>query len=100
MHCVFPDEINWPDGEDAPPLDAQELITLLLRQNPLERMGAGTRTKSKERTVSNSVRTKQAQQATINSHVTVCATSAPLIIFKSLGKKLRSSSSRAVYPLA
>lgn len=37
----FPDEINWPDGEDTPPLDAQELITLLLRQNPLERMGAG-----------------------------------------------------------
>lgn len=40
--CVFPDEINWPEGEDAPPPDAQELITLLLRQNPLERMGAGT----------------------------------------------------------
>lgn len=40
--CVFPDEINWPEGEDAPPPDAQDLITLLLRQNPLERMGAGT----------------------------------------------------------
>lgn len=39
---LFSDEINWPDGEDAPPPDAQELITLLLRQNPLERMGAGT----------------------------------------------------------
>uniref|UniRef100_A0A8D3CLK1 non-specific serine/threonine protein kinase n=1 Tax=Scophthalmus maximus TaxID=52904 RepID=A0A8D3CLK1_SCOMX len=39
---VISDEINWPEGEDAPPLDAQELITLLLRQNPLERMGAGT----------------------------------------------------------
>ncbi|XP_076613601.1 microtubule-associated serine/threonine-protein kinase 1 isoform X3 [Chaetodon auriga] len=38
---VISDEINWPEGEDAPPLDAQELITLLLRQNPLERMGAG-----------------------------------------------------------
>ncbi|CAN9504366.1 unnamed protein product [Ophioblennius macclurei] len=38
---VISDEINWPDGEDAPPNDAQELITLLLRQNPLERMGAG-----------------------------------------------------------
>ncbi|KAM6903029.1 microtubule-associated serine/threonine-protein kinase 3 [Xenentodon cancila] len=38
---VISDEINWPDGEDAPPLDAQELITLLLRQNPLERMGTG-----------------------------------------------------------
>lgn len=42
----FPDEINWPDGEDTPPLDAQELITLLLRQNPLERMGAGKNTTS------------------------------------------------------
>jgi len=41
MHCLFLDEINWPEGEDAPPPDAQELITLLLRQNPLERMGAG-----------------------------------------------------------
>ncbi|XP_041667193.1 microtubule-associated serine/threonine-protein kinase 3 isoform X4 [Cheilinus undulatus] len=38
---VISDEINWPEGEDAPPLDAQELITLLLRQNPLERMGTG-----------------------------------------------------------
>ncbi|XP_053474505.1 microtubule-associated serine/threonine-protein kinase 4 isoform X2 [Ictalurus furcatus] len=37
---VISDEINWPDGEDAPPADAQELITLLLRQNPLERLGA------------------------------------------------------------
>ncbi|XP_012705173.2 microtubule-associated serine/threonine-protein kinase 3 isoform X7 [Fundulus heteroclitus] len=38
---VISDEINWPDGEDAPPPESQELITLLLRQNPLERMGAG-----------------------------------------------------------
>ncbi|KAK5614678.1 Microtubule-associated serine/threonine-protein kinase 4 [Crenichthys baileyi] len=38
---VISDEINWPGGEDAPPPDSQELITLLLRQNPLERMGAG-----------------------------------------------------------
>lgn len=45
---VVPDEINWPEGEDAPPPDAQELITLLLRQNPLERMGAGNNAKSKE----------------------------------------------------
>lgn len=44
MHFRFPfcpDEINWPEGEDAPPADAQELITLLLRQNPLERLGTG-----------------------------------------------------------
>ncbi|XP_061150244.1 microtubule-associated serine/threonine-protein kinase 4 isoform X3 [Syngnathus typhle] len=38
---VISDEINWPDGEEAPPGDAQELISVLLRQNPLERMGAG-----------------------------------------------------------
>ncbi|KAK7895885.1 hypothetical protein WMY93_021210 [Mugilogobius chulae] len=38
---VISDEINWPEGEDAPPSDAQELITLLLRQNPLERLGTG-----------------------------------------------------------
>lgn len=48
MRCVSPDEINWPEGEDAPPPDAQELITVLLRQNPLERMGAGTNAQSKE----------------------------------------------------
>uniref|UniRef100_A0A672KRD3 non-specific serine/threonine protein kinase n=1 Tax=Sinocyclocheilus grahami TaxID=75366 RepID=A0A672KRD3_SINGR len=38
---VISDEINWPEGEDAPPADAQELIALLLRQNPLERLGTG-----------------------------------------------------------
>ncbi|XP_030623108.1 microtubule-associated serine/threonine-protein kinase 4 [Chanos chanos] len=38
---VISDEINWPEGEEAPPTEAQELITLLLRQNPLERLGTG-----------------------------------------------------------
>ncbi|XP_063819490.1 microtubule-associated serine/threonine-protein kinase 4 isoform X3 [Pseudophryne corroboree] len=38
---VISDEINWPEKEDAPPPDAQDLITLLLRQNPLERLGTG-----------------------------------------------------------
>ncbi|KAL0965362.1 hypothetical protein UPYG_G00280280 [Umbra pygmaea] len=38
---VISDEINWPEGEDSPPSDSQELITLLLRQNPMERMGTG-----------------------------------------------------------
>ncbi|CAL9682288.1 unnamed protein product [Knipowitschia caucasica] len=38
---VISDEINWPDGEEAPPHDSQELITLLLRQSPLERLGTG-----------------------------------------------------------
>ncbi|XP_066567660.1 microtubule-associated serine/threonine-protein kinase 3 isoform X3 [Amia ocellicauda] len=38
---VISDEINWPEGEDAPPPDAQDLITLLLRQNPMERVGTG-----------------------------------------------------------
>ncbi|XP_036386011.1 microtubule-associated serine/threonine-protein kinase 2 isoform X3 [Megalops cyprinoides] len=38
---VISDEINWPEGEEAPPPDSQDLITLLLRQNPLERLGTG-----------------------------------------------------------
>nr|XP_044995005.1 microtubule-associated serine/threonine-protein kinase 4 isoform X4 [Jaculus jaculus] len=38
---VISDEINWPEKDEAPPPDAQELITLLLRQNPLERLGTG-----------------------------------------------------------
>lgn len=41
VYFSFLDEINWPEGEEAPPLDAQELVTLLLRQNPLERLGTG-----------------------------------------------------------
>lgn len=48
MYFMFSDEINWPEGEDAPPPDAQELITLLLRQNPLERMGTGENTKKEK----------------------------------------------------
>ncbi|NXC19953.1 MAST4 kinase, partial [Corythaeola cristata] len=36
---VISDEINWPEEDEAPPPDAQDLITLLLRQNPLERLG-------------------------------------------------------------
>lgn len=35
------DEINWPEKDEAPPSDSQDLITLLLRQNPLERLGTG-----------------------------------------------------------
>ena len=38
---LFSDEIIWPNGEDALPPDAQDLITRLLRQNPLERLGTG-----------------------------------------------------------
>ncbi|XP_053557321.1 microtubule-associated serine/threonine-protein kinase 4 isoform X2 [Bombina bombina] len=38
---VISEEINWPEKEDAPPDDAQDLITLLLRQNPMERLGTG-----------------------------------------------------------
>ncbi|NXR43763.1 MAST4 kinase, partial [Hippolais icterina] len=38
---VISDEINWPEKDEAPPSDAQDLITLLLRQNPLERLGTG-----------------------------------------------------------
>lgn len=35
------DEILWPEGEEALPADAQDLITRLLRQNPLDRLGTG-----------------------------------------------------------
>ncbi|XP_066454125.1 microtubule-associated serine/threonine-protein kinase 2 isoform X2 [Eleutherodactylus coqui] len=38
---VISDEIAWPDGEEALPADAQDLISQLLRQSPLERMGTG-----------------------------------------------------------
>ncbi|XP_058489067.1 microtubule-associated serine/threonine-protein kinase 3 isoform X3 [Solea solea] len=38
---VVNDDIIWPDGEDALPADAQDLITRLLRQSPLERVGTG-----------------------------------------------------------
>lgn len=43
MSSLFlsPDEIAWPEGDDALPPDAQDLISKLLRQNPLERMGTG-----------------------------------------------------------
>ncbi|KAM9323068.1 microtubule-associated serine/threonine-protein kinase 3 [Pholidichthys leucotaenia] len=44
---VVNDEIIWPDGEDALPADAQDLITRLLRQNPLERLGTGGTTEVK-----------------------------------------------------
>uniref|UniRef100_A0A3Q3W3I3 non-specific serine/threonine protein kinase n=1 Tax=Mola mola TaxID=94237 RepID=A0A3Q3W3I3_MOLML len=36
-------DIIWPDGEDALPANAQDLITRLLRQSPLERLGTGAR---------------------------------------------------------
>ncbi|XP_039591127.1 microtubule-associated serine/threonine-protein kinase 2 isoform X1 [Polypterus senegalus] len=39
---VISDEIIWPDEEDALPPDAQDLISKLLRQNPLERLGTGS----------------------------------------------------------
>uniref|UniRef100_A0A3Q3DQA6 non-specific serine/threonine protein kinase n=1 Tax=Hippocampus comes TaxID=109280 RepID=A0A3Q3DQA6_HIPCM len=38
---VVNDDIIWPEGDDALPADAQELITRLLRQSPLERLGTG-----------------------------------------------------------
>lgn len=37
------DEIMWPEGDEALPADAQDLIMRLLRQCPLERLGTGTR---------------------------------------------------------
>ncbi|XP_035987715.1 microtubule-associated serine/threonine-protein kinase 2 isoform X4 [Fundulus heteroclitus] len=38
---VISDEIVWPEGDEALPQDAQDLISQLLRQNPLERLGTG-----------------------------------------------------------
>ncbi|XP_029938729.1 microtubule-associated serine/threonine-protein kinase 3 isoform X3 [Salarias fasciatus] len=38
---VVSDEIIWPEGDDALPADAQDLITRLLRQSPLDRLGTG-----------------------------------------------------------
>ncbi|KAL8177949.1 UNVERIFIED_CONTAM: Microtubule-associated serine/threonine-protein kinase 3, partial [Gekko kuhli] len=38
---VISDEILWPEGDEQLPADAQDLITQLLRQCPLERLGTG-----------------------------------------------------------
>uniref|UniRef100_A0A8C5DB12 non-specific serine/threonine protein kinase n=1 Tax=Gouania willdenowi TaxID=441366 RepID=A0A8C5DB12_GOUWI len=38
---VVSDEIIWPEGDDALPTDAQDLITRLLRQSALDRLGTG-----------------------------------------------------------
>ncbi|XP_018609053.1 microtubule-associated serine/threonine-protein kinase 2-like isoform X3 [Scleropages formosus] len=39
---VISDKITWPEEEEALPTDAQDLISKLLRQNPLERLGTGS----------------------------------------------------------
>ncbi|XP_028906232.1 microtubule-associated serine/threonine-protein kinase 3 isoform X2 [Ornithorhynchus anatinus] len=38
---VVSDELIWPEGDDALPADTQDLITKLLRQSPLDRLGTG-----------------------------------------------------------
>ncbi|XP_056678093.1 microtubule-associated serine/threonine-protein kinase 3 isoform X2 [Monodelphis domestica] len=38
---VISDDIIWPEGDEALPADAQDLITKLLRQSPLDRLGTG-----------------------------------------------------------
>ncbi|KAF7234901.1 Microtubule-associated serine/threonine-protein kinase 3 [Varanus komodoensis] len=38
---VVSDEISWPQGDEAVPPDARDLIRHLLRQRPLERLGTG-----------------------------------------------------------
>uniref|UniRef100_A0A8C5VTA7 non-specific serine/threonine protein kinase n=1 Tax=Microcebus murinus TaxID=30608 RepID=A0A8C5VTA7_MICMU len=38
---VVSDEIMWPEGDEALPADAQDLITRLLRQSPMDRLGTG-----------------------------------------------------------
>ncbi|XP_072517232.1 microtubule-associated serine/threonine-protein kinase 3 isoform X3 [Salminus brasiliensis] len=47
---VVSDEIIWPDGDDALPVDAQDMITRLLWQSPLERLGTGGATEVKQHT--------------------------------------------------
>uniref|UniRef100_A0A3Q1GVK2 non-specific serine/threonine protein kinase n=1 Tax=Acanthochromis polyacanthus TaxID=80966 RepID=A0A3Q1GVK2_9TELE len=39
---VISDEITWPEEDEALPQEAQDLISQLLRQNPLERLGTGS----------------------------------------------------------
>lgn len=43
LHCVVLDEIMWPEEDEALPQEAQDLISKLLRQNPLERLGTGNK---------------------------------------------------------
>ncbi|XP_074511703.1 microtubule-associated serine/threonine-protein kinase 1-like isoform X1 [Sebastes fasciatus] len=38
---VITDDIVWPEGDEALPLDAQHLISSLLQTNPLVRLGTG-----------------------------------------------------------
>ncbi|XP_041634136.1 microtubule-associated serine/threonine-protein kinase 1-like isoform X2 [Cheilinus undulatus] len=38
---VITDDIVWPEGEEALPVDAQNLISSLLQTNPLVRLGTG-----------------------------------------------------------
>ncbi|XP_062386898.1 microtubule-associated serine/threonine-protein kinase 1-like [Sardina pilchardus] len=38
---VITDDIMWPDGDDALPADAQNLISALLQTNPIVRLGTG-----------------------------------------------------------
>ncbi|XP_036443187.1 microtubule-associated serine/threonine-protein kinase 3 isoform X1 [Colossoma macropomum] len=47
---VVSDDIIWPDGDDALPVDAQDMITRLLSQSPLERLGTGGATEVKHHT--------------------------------------------------
>ncbi|XP_027025626.2 microtubule-associated serine/threonine-protein kinase 3 isoform X1 [Tachysurus fulvidraco] len=47
---VVSDDIIWPDGDEALPVDAQDLITRLLRQSPIERLGTGGATEVKQHT--------------------------------------------------
>lgn len=42
---VYVDDIEWPDGDEALPGDAQSLISALLQTNPLVRLGTGTGSK-------------------------------------------------------
>ncbi|XP_076880841.1 microtubule-associated serine/threonine-protein kinase 3 isoform X7 [Brachyhypopomus gauderio] len=47
---VVSDDIIWPEDDDALPVDAQDMITRLLRQSPLERLGTGGAAEVKQHT--------------------------------------------------
>ncbi|XP_061634107.1 microtubule-associated serine/threonine-protein kinase 3 isoform X2 [Phyllopteryx taeniolatus] len=47
---VVSDDIIWPEGDDALPMDTQDMIIHLLRQSPLERLGTGGASEVKQHT--------------------------------------------------
>lgn len=56
LFFINSDAIEWPSDEDwSPPEDAKDIITLLLQQNPMDRLGTGGAHEVKEHTFFNCV---------------------------------------------